>query len=37
MVSDVTNDPDYRQVLREAGLRVTPQRASIITLLSETD
>lgn len=29
--------PDYKQVLREAGLRVTPQRASIISVLSETD
>jgi len=31
------NDPDYRKMLRDAGLRVTPQRASIITILSETD
>lgn len=31
------NDPDYRQLLRDAGLRVTPQRASIVTILSETD
>ncbi|NOR30409.1 Fur family transcriptional regulator [Sulfitobacter sp.] len=31
------NDSDYRQMLRDAGLRVTPQRASIITILSETD
>ena len=31
------NDPDYRKMLRDAGLRVTPQRASIVTILSETD
>ncbi|MFT6089133.1 MAG: Fur family ferric uptake transcriptional regulator [Akkermansiaceae bacterium] len=37
MVTDLENDSDYRQMLRDAGLRVTPQRASIITILSETD
>lgn len=37
MVSTLENDPDYRKMLRDAGLRVTPQRASIITILSETD
>jgi Fur family transcriptional regulator, ferric uptake regulator len=37
MVSALENDPDYRKMLRDAGLRVTPQRASIITILSETD
>ncbi|MCX8224588.1 MAG: Fur family transcriptional regulator [Sulfitobacter sp.] len=31
------NDPDYKQLLRDAGLRVTQQRASIVTILSETD
>ena len=31
------NGLDYKQVLRDAGLRVTPQRASIITILSEAD
>lgn len=33
----MTNGLDYRQMLRDAGLRVTPQRASLVTLLSETD
>lgn len=37
MVTALTDDPDYKQMLREAGLRVTPQRTSIITILSETD
>lgn len=37
MVTALTDETDYRQILREAGLRVTPQRASIITILSETD
>jgi len=37
MVNALTDDPDYKQMLREAGLRVTPQRTSIITILSETD
>ncbi len=37
MVTTLKNDPDYRKMLRDAGLRVTPQRASIITILSETD
>ena len=37
MVTALENDPDYRQLLRDAGLRVTPQRASIVTILSETD
>ncbi|WP_415254855.1 Fur family transcriptional regulator [Sulfitobacter sp.] len=36
-MTDLENDSDYRQMLRDAGLRVTPQRASIITILSETD
>ncbi|WP_342844068.1 Fur family transcriptional regulator [Sulfitobacter sp. AS59] len=36
-MSALKNDPDYRKMLRDAGLRVTPQRASIITILSETD
>ncbi len=29
--------PDYKLMLRQAGLRVTPQRASIVTILSEAD
>ena len=37
MVNALNDEPDLRQVLRDAGLRVTPQRASIITILSETD
>jgi Fur family ferric uptake transcriptional regulator len=37
MVSALNNGLDYRQMLRDAGLRVTPQRASIVTILSETD
>ncbi|SFS42164.1 Fur family transcriptional regulator, ferric uptake regulator [Sulfitobacter marinus] len=37
MVTALENDPDYRKMLRDAGLRVTPQRASIVTILSETD
>ncbi|WP_341234814.1 Fur family transcriptional regulator [uncultured Sulfitobacter sp.] len=36
-MTTLKNDPDYRKMLRDAGLRVTPQRASIITILSETD
>ena len=37
MVNTLNNEPDFKQVLRDAGLRVTPQRASVITILSETD
>ncbi|WP_372989721.1 Fur family transcriptional regulator [Sulfitobacter sp.] len=33
----LNDDLDYKQILRDAGLRVTPQRASILTVLSEAD
>ena len=33
----MTQSIDYKQLLREAGLRVTPQRTTIVSLLSETD
>ncbi|AXI50755.1 MAG: transcriptional repressor [Sulfitobacter sp.] len=33
----MTHSADYKQLLREAGLRVTPQRTTIVSLLSETD
>lgn len=37
MVNALKDDLDYKQILRDAGLRVTPQRASILTVLSEAD
>jgi len=37
MVNALNDDLDYKQILRDAGLRVTPQRASILTVLSEAD
>lgn len=37
MVNDLDTSRDYKKMLREAGLRVTPQRAALVTILSETD